>query len=154
MGVKYKKKKKYTRETWYIRGPIWPFSFFLAGLLSHVCPASNLKMEESFRSTVCGRFWTMLYSAAGSVAYILIWCSYGSNFYNNGNVYTRWAINVWCFKFLRAALYWMQYDLLNILTPFLMKSVEKWGSATQNTIFEMGVWGGHEKCFFANFDGF
>ena len=28
----------------------------------------------------------------------------------------------------------MQYDLLNNLTPFLMKSVEKWGSAGQKTI--------------------
>ena len=49
----------------------------------------------------------------------------------------------------------MQYDLLNILTPFLMKSVEKWGSAAQKLIFEVG---GLRKimksAFFANFDGF
>ena len=31
---------------------------------------------------------------------------------------------------------------------FLMKSVEKWGSATQKTIFEVGSEGGHEKFFF------
>ena len=30
----------------------------------------------------------------------------------------------------------MQCDLLNILTPFLKESDEKWGNATQKTIFD------------------
>ena len=30
-----------------------------------------------------------------------------------------------CFKFLRVPAYLMQYDLLSILTPFLLKSAKK-----------------------------
>ena len=48
----------------------------------------------------------------------------------------------------------MQYDLLNISTLFLMKSVEKWGSAAQKTIFEGVVWGVMKSAFFTNFDDF
>ena len=36
-----------------------------------------------------------------------------------------------CFKFLRASAYLMQYDLLSILTPFLLKSATKWDSGVQ-----------------------
>ena len=43
-----------------------------------------------------------------------------------------------CFKFLRVPVYLMQYDLLSILTPFLLKSAKKWDSAVQKTKSEEG----------------
>ena len=46
------------------------------------------------------------------------------------------------FKFLRVPAYLMQYDLLSILTPFLLKSAKKWDSAVQKTKSdEGGLWG-------------
>ena len=40
----------------------------------------------------------------------------------------------------------MQYDLLSILTPFLLKSAKKWDSAVQKTkLDEGGLWGGPEN---------
>ena len=47
-----------------------------------------------------------------------------------------------CFQFLRVPAYLMQYDLLSILTPFLLKSAKKWDSAVQKTKSdEGGLWG-------------
>ena len=47
-----------------------------------------------------------------------------------------------CFKFLRVPAYLMKYDLLSILTPFLLKSAKKWDSAVQKTKSdEGGLWG-------------
>ena len=45
-------------------------------------------------------------------------------------------------------IYLMQYDLLNNLTPFLMKSAEKWGSGGQKMIFKWGVRGRSWKVLF------
>ena len=42
----------------------------------------------------------------------------------------------------------MQYGILNNLTLFLIKSVEKWGSAGQKPISKWGSEGGHESFFF------
>ena len=40
----------------------------------------------------------------------------------------------------------MQYDLLGILTPFLLKSAKKWDSAVQKTkLEEGGLWEGPEN---------
>ena len=39
----------------------------------------------------------------------------------------------------------MQYDLLSILTPFLLKSAKKWDSAVQKTNSDEGVCGGPEN---------
>ena len=40
----------------------------------------------------------------------------------------------------------MRYDLLSILTPFLLKSAKKWDSAVQKTKSEEGgLWGGPEN---------
>ena len=43
-----------------------------------------------------------------------------------------------CFKFLRVPSYLMQYDLLSILTPFLLKLAKKWDSAVQKPKLEEG----------------
>ena len=48
-----------------------------------------------------------------------------------------------CFKFLRVPAYLMQYDLLSILTPFLLKSPQKWECRPKkNKSDEGGLWGG------------
>ena len=49
----------------------------------------------------------------------------------------------------------MQYDLLNILTPFFNEIGWKMRECRPKNDFRGGgLRGGHEKCFYANFDGF
>ena len=93
-------------------------------------------------------WWTWPYLIAVSYVYIKFFNSQKSFFSFKCTTHNKIVVGYTgakkgsCFKFLRVPAYLMQYNLLSILTPFLLKSAKKWDSAVQKTKSEEGgLWG-------------